>query len=64
MDQDEGNIDQWKLIFRNKFSKGKTNMHRESSKQRPLMGKNKKTDATLVKGEWKTKPTLVQANIS
>lgn len=44
--------------------KRKKNMHGELPKQRQLMGKNKKIDVTVVKGKLRTKPTLVQDNIS
>jgi len=37
----------------NERAKGKTNMHGEFPKRRPLMGKNKKINATLVKGKLK-----------
>lgn len=44
-------MDQCKLSVEYQHAKGKTNIHGESPKRRPLMGKNKKVDVALVKGK-------------
>jgi len=44
-------MDTCKPSVEDRHAKGKTNMHAESPKRQPLVGKNKKIDVKLVKGD-------------